>query len=569
MAIKAKMSFDKARMKQFFVTHGEKIALAVVVLMSAYVAYGATSVENYNRTPKDLTTAVSQGRAALSNSHKNSMDLAKDDIKLPTKDEEFVQVIERELLNPLSAVFFAGIEWNRPLFETKLRRREPRYLAVTDLTPVFHHGAVEVKGAGGDRETAFQGEEWISVTGLVPIEEQTALYTAAFKNAIDSTTNATPTYKIFEIRRAEVSTMDPNEAVEWDKIQPLDLNAAIGNWIAKWKESGADPTPPKSISWPPLTEPLPPMPNKDNAGWSVHPTLAAESAAAAVPAPVPGAAAPLAPAPAGKIVVGPFGAGAAPAAPAAPPAQAAAPVPGGEAQHTKYLQFRFLDFDIEPGKRYRYQVKLVLNNPNLNLDQAHLEKPELAVGETREAPWSSPSPPVQYPYLEQMFAGNYKSSGGDLEPEVGVALKWWFPTLAAEGYVTFEKMLRGAILNGQVQISYFTPGKNEPTSVSSAFKSDILLVDFGWERTDLAQLAPGGRRIARPSEVLLVNPRGEMKIALQTMDAPLWAVQRQARGGAAAGGAVGPGGVGAPGGAAPPGTQPPAGASPPSIFNLK
>src|SRR5262245_22778040 len=132
MAIKAKASFDKARLKQFFVLHGEKLGLAAVLLLSGVVAYGASQIENYKKTPQELNDAVSRGRTALKDSHKNYFDPKKDGIKLPSGEDEFEPRISRELLNPLSAVFFNGLEWNRPLFETKLRRREPKYLAVTD-----------------------------------------------------------------------------------------------------------------------------------------------------------------------------------------------------------------------------------------------------------------------------------------------------------------------------------------------------------------------------------------------------------------------------------------------------
>lgn len=565
MAIKAKMSFDKARMKQFFVTHGEKVALAIGLLLSAYVVYGATQVENYNRTPQELSTSVTQGRTALANFHKNFMDLPKDNIRLPTKNESFLGVIERELLNKLSATFFNGLEWNRPLFETKLRRKEPEYLAVTELVPVFHHGAVGMKGPGGDQNAVVRGEEWISLTGLVPFDEQTAKYAGAFKNAIDPLTNATPAYRLYEVKRAEMSTLDPNEAVDWEKIQPLALDAAVVAWLGKWADGAVEPAPPNTVSWPPLTEPLPPLPNKDFAGWSIHPTLAAE-AAAVVPAAVPVAAPAAAPAaaPQGGAAPNPFGIPAAPAA-AAPVAQdpgAAQPV--AAAQRAKFLLFRFLDFDIEPGKRYRYQVKLILKNPNYSLDQAHLEKPEMAVGELREAPWSAPSPTVEVPHIETLLAGAYKSVGGDLEPEISVGVKWWFPNLAAEGFVKFDEVLRGAILNGPVKVAFFTPGKNEATQTDLVLKSDVLVVDFGWEKIENNQLSSSGRRIQRPAEVLLLNPRGELKIALQTMDSPLWAVQKVAAGG---GGTVGgPGGTPATGTATPT-TPPPTDVK--SILNLR
>src|SRR5207247_728737 len=104
----------------------------------------------------------------------------------------------------------------------------------------------------------------------------------------------------------------------------------------------------------------------------------------------------------------------------------------------------------------------VLNNPNYNLDLAHLERPDLALGETRDAPWSDPSPAAEHPYLDRFFVGNLKRTSGDLDPLCGFGVKKWFPTLAAEGYVKFDDaaaQLRGAMLNGTVSVAYASPGK--------------------------------------------------------------------------------------------------------------
>jgi hypothetical protein len=54
----------------------------------------------------------------------------------------------------------------------------------------------------------------------------------------------------------------------------------------------------------------------------------------------------------------------------------------------RQLLFRFLDFGVERGRYYRYRVKLEIKNPSF---RQHSSDPFLAVGQTRETPWSQPS----------------------------------------------------------------------------------------------------------------------------------------------------------------------------------
>jgi len=557
--MKAKKSFDSARIKKFFADHGEKVGLAAGIVVTVLVLYSAFQVTPYQRKPSDLQSAVRTGRDTLDKSHTSSrFNPAADGVVLPSKDETFIEVIKRELIKPIQASQFAGVEWNRPLFETKQRRKEPPYLALRDLRAQFVYGSVNVRGSnaqGGDSGVP-QGEEWIAVTGLVPIEEQTAGFTKAFQNALDPLTNARPVYNFYEIRRADV-TADPNAAVDWEQVPPVDLQAAVSEWLAKWPAPGAEVADKSVVSWPPLTEPIPPLTNADEYGpWATHPSLVVVSA--------PGGAAPQAPAaaPVAPAARDPFGRllGPAPVAPAPVPAPAAdaAAAPGNEVvaednldaagkPRVKYLLFRFLDFNIEPGKQYRYQVKLVLANPNYNLDTAHLEKPELAVGETRETAWSDPSPLVAVPYLDRSFAGSVKSVGGDTEPVQSLGVRSWFPSLAADGFVKFDDFMRGAMLNvPATTVTYAAPGTRAKAESSQAVNSGHLLVDFAWERTDQKLKGPSDRpnTVNRPAETLILNPRGELKVAIQSMDFPVWEELKSIEEGVPA--APADGGTGAP-----------------------
>ena len=53
--------------------------------------------------------------------------------------------------------------------------------------------------------------------------------------------------------------------------------------------------------------------------------------------------------------------------------------------------FRYIDFDIEPGKSYQYRVRLVLRNPNYGVPVDQVNTPSVVEGQIRETPESDPS----------------------------------------------------------------------------------------------------------------------------------------------------------------------------------
>lgn len=53
--------------------------------------------------------------------------------------------------------------------------------------------------------------------------------------------------------------------------------------------------------------------------------------------------------------------------------------------------FRYIDFDLLPGKSYRYRVSLVLRNPNYDQPVERVVHPSVVEGETRDTPVSEPS----------------------------------------------------------------------------------------------------------------------------------------------------------------------------------
>ena len=92
---------------------------------------------------------------------------------------------------------------------------------------------------------------------------------------------------------------------------------------------------------------------------------------------------------------------------------------GGVDEGAEYRLFRFIDESVDPGKAYRYRVKVELPNPNYGLDPRMLADPKAAVNELLSTV-SEPSAPVTLPtpYMTAARASLVESkaaadSGGD------------------------------------------------------------------------------------------------------------------------------------------------------------
>ena len=532
--MKAKVNFDSTRMKQFFVDHGEKLGLGALTVAAGLIVSAGLKVKGYdeaphNRTPELLKQDVNAARQNLQTSDRR-MNLPQAGVRPP--DEDFITTIDKRLLQPIQGAKFGGIEWNRPLFDTKQRRTEPVYLAAEELRTSFHYGAITFGGAGGNPPPgaslagagqnpgaggSVRGEEWICVTAVVPIEAQAAAHRKAFQNALDPNRNAVPIYRTYALQRAELAPGQTPETANWDAAKTFDLAGERDAVVTSWSKLGnevADATFVKA----PLTQPVPPVADPIIGEWAAHlpqVPLATVDAAAAVAA--PGALQPLRPQQPGQ-----------PAAPQTLP---------------KYYLFRFFDFDVAPTKQYCYRLKLVLENPNFGLDLAHLEKPDLAQGETRETPWSKTSTAVRVPILEWLMAGAVGPLNGDSEPDGNVAVKTWVQNFGAESFYEFEAKFRGAMLNNPVaEVHHRVPGTGSSSKQPHNLQTGALLADFAFERGDARFKTADGRPINRPAEMLLLTAGGELQIHSQLMDWTQWEEFKRL----VAGGAVAPAGGDAP-----------------------
>jgi hypothetical protein len=514
----AKAKFDSAKMKQALGANAEKIGFGVAFVLMAWLIYSAFGVKPYTNSgsmnaqaglptePKELADLVKRIELRVTgpeNKTPQAFNPAADGVVLP--GEEPKKVIDRLLLADVSPALFSGIEWNKPLFDQKQRRREPEFLALRDLRAAYHHAAVEMNQRGAANNagtTVSRGREWITVTGIVPLEDQTIEFAKAFQNALDTTTNAQPQYDLYQLQRVVVNYDDVGKPVDWEKAEVVDYNAYVTEEMGAWGGTGPEYVAPK-FARAPLTQPLPLLSNNNYGDWAAH--------APEIPAAGGGSAAGQAPA-------------------ARVPGQTAPSSTAEEkAKPPQYLLFRFLDFKVEARKFYRYRVKLIVKNPNFGLEGSHLEKPDLAQGETRDTQWSPESAPVGVPIHERFFAGGVPTVSGEAEPSASVGVRKWHPPLGSDIYYDFADKYRGASLNHpSTDVAYVIPRDMKGTKGNATVKTDAMLADFAWEKNTAKIVGPmptipgqQPRPCLHPAELLVMNGRGELLIQTELGDMPL------------------------------------------------
>jgi len=137
-----------------------------------------------------------------------------------------------------------------------------------------------------------------------------------------------------------------------------------------------------------------------------------------------------------------------------------------QAQQIKYQLFRFFDFDVEPGKRYRYRVKLILLNPNYKLSPRYVERIELTESPYLETDWSDPTDPVIVPRDAQIFAGPVKAPSVPWDEPSGEVVVMAIKMDEGKKTAQSLKILRGLLANFEGE---FSPpeGRMSPTPYGS------------------------------------------------------------------------------------------------------
>lgn len=309
---------------------------------------------------------------------------------------------------------------------------------------------------------------------LVPYEKQYDEYKNRFEDAVGyNPMRDRPNYMAFVVQRAEVPE-DPNAELQWESIGGT--NQALRASRSEWAGVGTEVAHQAYVHQY-LTMPIPPILLRDFEELALHPDIPRKDQKISLtpeimpnqmvdpnsesedgePSFIPSGAAGMTPGMPGAspMAAGMMPMGAPGMAPGAAPGMAAGMAPGmgpgmglgmgappalgmggmmapgaGMGMYgssvTEWKLGRYFDLTAEPGKKYRYRVRLLIEDPNHPRDLSQDVMPQMLTDEAaarvaelnakepkqgerkhyyRATEWSEPSDPVSLPPFERFFAG--------------------------------------------------------------------------------------------------------------------------------------------------------------------
>ncbi len=199
---------------------------------------------------------------------------------------------------------------------------------------------------------------------------------------------------------------------------------------------------------------------------------------------------------------------------------------GGTAMGPKHALFRHFDFDVVPGQRYVYQVRLVLANPNdqKRVAPRYIREPDKNKGKIIYTEWSEISDVVAVPMDGQILAGNVREDRVMSEPRVDILVLSWDQQKAVEVAKEF-KAFRGTLANFTGSASTFKPAANEMEGENPvekldrhAFRTDMTVVDLEGGET-----LPGkSSKWNAPGALLVLDVGGNLQVRTELQDFALY-----------------------------------------------
>jgi hypothetical protein len=209
-------------------------------------------------------------------------------------------------------------------------------------------------------------------------------------------------------------------------------------------------------------------------------------------------------------------------------------------QHTtlpKSVDFyllRFFDFSVEPGKRYRYRVKLVLSDPNYNLPQGVIAQ-EVQERQAKEAAaaraaktekpffrivdkWSDPSPIVGIPMAGNVRLASVRVPAAEKvndEPTATMLVEAFDVDATGSPIQTAveRELRRGFVANMVQDAEYLVDPTMIDTFPSFKFMTGMTLLDV-----DGGSKIPQGKDYTVPARALIMGPAGELYIRSELND---------------------------------------------------
>jgi hypothetical protein len=321
--------------------------------------------------------------------------------------------------------------------------------------------------------TDFEGRQWAVVTGVIPSPQQAKEYRNTFANA-PQPQHDSPRWKKFEVQRQEGEG-------PWT---PLNLDAGDHQQVVP----EPDPYEKTFAAIRELCHPAPKMIGKEHDKSILHPKVVQAAADLGdKPAARPGANQPLA-------------------------TPAAVRAPEAPTQFLTEQLFRCFDYSVQPGKSYRYKVRLVLENPNRDLQRYEVKDGEMLKGSTRYSPWSEPSPVVSIPEASSLLAGAIeRPRNQSQEAKAEVVVRMWDPVRGVDA-LKFARLYRGYMANFNEDTPFPDNVNGNVVSELVNFKTNLALIDLAG-----GDSLPSYRGRS-PGRLLLLSPSGELTVKSELSD---------------------------------------------------
>jgi len=200
-----------------------------------------------------------------------------------------------------------------------------------------------------------------------------------------------------------------------------------------------------------------------------------------------------------------------PVMPVDPDAELGTGIAGQVLVGPEYRLFRFIDLDVKPGRTYRYRVKLLCWNPNLNVPSRHLVDASLATKPILESSESAPTSPVTVSDGARLLVRPLaKQELKKMKPGmVGVQILGEKPNA---GLLALRVLIMepGGLANVEPQQNR----RGESRSLGEAIATDRLLLDVRGRQEDRTETRTGKPSSPpEPLEMIFLRPDGGFDVA--------------------------------------------------------
>ncbi len=524
--MKASIRLDKSSVRQFFLRHVEKLLFAGVLVVSAWIVWQAFGVEGFGKTPEDLLATIERTESHLKRTPAEATRL------VPPPDYVALASRSRTLIG--GDCYVHRVKWKRDLFPPLRLRPKPPIFLVAALRGEAGRGQFDIRDdaqpvqpgrhpVSGSIPAALHpnlGKRWAVITGLVPLKKQKQAYEEAFEYTLGrDPARDVVHYLGFFIQRAEVSRNPQSpDGLVWEDLPRSTL--LIPSACDAWNNTAPEVVTPTFVHQR-LTFPLGPLQGECWGEEVAHapeiPLFVENESKSERDAERTG----------DRVVEDPFfqfdlSVRNKPAR----PEMAKRPYLEREPE---YLLLRCFDFHVEPGKRYRYRVRLVLKNPNYGLPARFLMSKDLAtagwnVGEQ----WSEPTDTIAIPRDTMLLAVGVNAPRRlQDDPTAKMLLVKWVEQYGIVAHQeTSPPLSRGKVMNfpGCKFLVPWVPGNNGEGNVDNTAEADNAVdVDYLTETLVLDMCGSDrlpGSRLVRPATILLLDPNGGLVVREELEDIP-------------------------------------------------